>query len=127
MNARTEELAEYYKQKYPFTFTKAVTKDEPFLTKRYKEAWEIAKKAAVILKSNYGATKVVVFGSLTDRPSFTLWSDIDLAVWGIPENKFYAAVGAVTALTADFKIDLVDAIDCRDSLKKALEIEGVEI
>jgi len=50
-----------------------------------------------------------------------------LAVWGVPENKFYAAVGVVTALTADFKIDLVDAVDCRESLSKALEIEGIEI
>ncbi len=62
MNVGTEKLAENYKQKYPFTFTKAVAKDEPFLTMRYERAWEIAKKAAIVLKSNYGATKVVVFG-----------------------------------------------------------------
>lgn len=127
MNMRTEKLAKYYKERYPFTFIKDVTKDESFLINRYEAAWETAKKAAAVLKSSYDASKVVVFGSLTDRSSFTPWSDIDLAVWGIPENRFYAAVGAVTALTADFKIDLVDAMDCRKSLSKAVEIEGIEI
>jgi predicted nucleotidyltransferase len=127
MNVKSEELAEYYKQKYPLTFIKDVTKNEPFLTERYEAAWKIAKKAAAVLKYNYSARKVVVFGSLTDRSAFTPWSDIDLAVWGIPENRFYAAVGAVTGLTADLKIDLVDAMDCRESLSKAIGIEGIEI
>jgi predicted nucleotidyltransferase len=64
-------------------------------------------------------------GELLKRGS--LWFDIDLAVWGLPENRFYAAVGAITCLTSNFKIDLVDATDCRESLKKSIELEGVEM
>lgn len=127
MNVKSEELAKYYKQKYPLTFTKGASRKEPFLAERYEAAWKIAKKAATVLKNNYGARRVMVFGSLTDRSAFTCWSDIDLAVWGVPDNRFYAAVGVVTGLTADFKIDLVDAMDCRESLSKAIEIEGIEI
>ena len=127
MNVKGEELAKYYKQKYPFTFIEDASWKEPFLVERYEAAWKIAKKAAMVLKDSYGASRVVVFGSLTDRSAFTRWSDIDLAAWGIPDKRFYAAVGAVTGLTAEFKIDLVDAMDCRAYLRKAIETEGVEV
>ncbi|MCL5058305.1 MAG: nucleotidyltransferase domain-containing protein [Actinobacteria bacterium] len=97
------------------------------LTKRYQEAWELAKRSAVLLKRSFGARKVVVFGSLAKRSWFTRWSDVDLAAWDIPHDIFYAAVGAVTGLTTDFKVDLVDAKAYRDSLRKAIEAEGIEI
>lgn len=125
MRGKSEERAEYYQQKYPLTFTRAAIDIE--LRKRYEEAWSVAKEAAVILKHDFAASKVAVFGSLTDLSAFTPWSDVDLAVWGLPESRFYAAVGAVTSLTSSFKIDLVDATDCRESLKKSIEFEGVEI
>lgn len=125
MSEKSEELAKYYRQKYPLTFTENPVDDQ--LTKRYEEAWNIAKEAAAVLKHDFRASKVAVFGSLTDLSAFTRWSDVDLAVWGVPENRFYAAVGAVTGLTSKFKIDLVDATCARDSLKKSIEFEGIEI
>ena len=96
------------------------------MVKRYENAWAIAEKAAQILKEKYGAQKVVAFGSLAKRSFFTHWSDIDLAVWGVPDEVFYAAVGFVTGLTMEFKIDLIDARGCQDSLRGAIEIEGVD-
>jgi len=50
-----------------------------------------------------------------------------LAAWGIPDRKFYAAVGAVTALSTEFKVDLVDSNAVSPSLLKAILEEGVEI
>lgn len=44
MNVKSEELAKYYEQKYPLTFTKGTFKKEPFLAERYEAAWKIAKK-----------------------------------------------------------------------------------
>lgn len=70
---------------------------------------------------------VVVFGSLVRRDWFTPWSDIDLAVWGIPANQFYQAVAAVTGLSPDFEVDLVDAEDCSTSLRRTIEREGKEL
>jgi len=58
------------------------------------------------LKESFGARKVVVFGSLAHRSWFT-HSDVDLAAWGIPDDRFYAAVGAVTGLSKEFKVALV--------------------
>lgn len=124
MVTRAKSLAKYYIEKYPLTFKEDISQKDP---KCYEVAWAIAKKATLVLKDNYGAEKVMVFGSLTNKSSFTRWSDIDLAVSGIPDEKFYAAVGAVTSLTTKFKIDLVDISACRASLRNAIETEGIEV
>ena len=60
-----------------------------------------------------------------DHSSFTRWSDVDIAVWGVPPERFYAAVAAVTGLHADIPVDLVDAEQCSEDLKEAIEREGV--
>ncbi|MBN1904645.1 MAG: hypothetical protein JW927_06075 [Deltaproteobacteria bacterium] len=75
----------------------------------------------------FGATRVVIFGSLTHDGLFNPWSDIDLAAWGINPEIFYSAVAAMTGLSPFFRIDLVDINDCRSSIRKAIEKEGVEI
>lgn len=127
MSIKPEDLTTYYTKKYPLTFAEDLSQADATLNKHYQEAWELAKRAAILLKESFGAKKVVVFGSLTESSRFTRWSDVDLATWSIPHDRFYAAVGAVTGLTTDFKVDLVDAKACRDSLRKAIEIEGIEI
>ena len=80
-----------------------------------------------MLKNDFGAKKVFVFGSLTDRSKFHLNSDIDLAEEGIPDEKYFAAVGAVTRIIENFRVDLVDLNCCRNSIKKTIEKEGVKI
>lgn len=97
------------------------------LDRRYKRAMRLARQAAVLLRQDFGARRVALFGSLASRSSFTLWSDIDLAVWGIPAERFYAAVAAVTGLSAEFKIDLVDAEACKASLRSAIDQQGVDL
>jgi uncharacterized protein len=69
---------------------------------------------------------VVVFGPVARGEWFTPWSDIDLAAWGIAVDRYYAAVAAVTGLSEDFKIDLVDPETCRPTVRAAIEREGVE-
>lgn len=126
MKSDKPDLAAYYASRYPLTFARTAEAEEAFAA-RYEEAMDVARRAAALLKSPFGARKVVVFGSLASRSRFNRWSDIDLAAWGIPERRFYAAVGAVTALSSRFKIDLVDPADCRESLKETIEREGVEL
>ena len=94
---------------------------------RWREAWLVARSAAQMLRRQFGVRKVVVFGSLTHRMWFTPWSDIDLAAWGIPHDRFYMAVAAVTGLSTDFKLDLVDPGTCRPAVREALEREGIEL
>lgn len=94
---------------------------------RKREAWAIAGTAAQLLRKEFGAQKVVVFGSLAHGKGFGLWSDIDLGACGIPPEKFYSAVAAVTGLSSFFKIDLVDVAECRPTLQKVIEQEGIEV
>ena len=94
---------------------------------RKRKAWGIAGTAAQLLRKEFGAQKVVVFGSLAHEKGFGLWSDIDLGAWGIPPEKFYSAVAAVTGLSSFFKVDLVDVAECRPTLQKVIEEEGIEV
>jgi len=94
---------------------------------RWEEAWDLVKTAAGLLRKKFGATRVAVFGSLVHEEGFGRWSDIDLAAWGIPPEQFYSAVARVTSLSSSFKVDLVDIEECRPTLRKLIEQEGIEI
>lgn len=91
------------------------------------EAIKTARQAATLLRQRFGAEKVVVFGSLASKDDFTLWSDIDIAAWGIDSDKFYMAVAVVTGLSSLFKIDLVEPDTCRESIRTAIIEQGIEI
>jgi predicted nucleotidyltransferase len=94
---------------------------------RRQLAWDLARKAADLLRGQFGADKVVVFGSLVRERLFTWWSDIDLAAWGIPPDRFYDAVASVTALSHILKVDLVDVETCRSKIRDTIEREGLEL
>lgn len=94
---------------------------------RVEQAWEIACRAARLLRERFSATRVVVFGSLAHRAWFRPWSDIDLAAWGIPAAQFYCAVAAVTGLSPDFEVNLVDPEGCRPAVCESIEREGIDL
>lgn len=104
--------------------SRAVEKLDP---ERRDRAWGVAQMAADVLRERFGASRVVVFGSLAHDEWFTRWSDIDLAAWGIPPDAFFRAVAAVTGLSAEFKVDLVDPHDCRPEVRRVIEREGVAV
>ena len=97
------------------------------IANRRSEAWQFARKAAELLKSKFGAKRVVVFGSLAYKDGFTPWSDLDLAAWGIPPDQFYQAVAAVTGVSSTIRIDLVDPESCQTHLRETIEREGIEL
>jgi predicted nucleotidyltransferase len=97
------------------------------LSKRRRRATFTARKAAELLRSEFGAKKVLVFGSLARKGGFTPWSDIDIAAKGIPPVRFFEAVGAVTGISAEFKLDLIDLDACSVSLREAIETEGKDL
>lgn len=101
--------------------------DQGDVIERCEQAWALAHTAAHLLCEKFGATKVVVFGSLVHRESFSVWSDVDLAAWGISDDQFYQAVAAVTGISQDFQVDLVDAENCRSTLRHLIEREGINL
>lgn len=76
-------------------------------------AWSNARSAASLLKEKFGATKVIVFGSLV-RDRFKEDSDIDLAVEGLTNADFFEALTAVNELCERW-IDLkpMESLDAR--------------
>jgi len=99
----------------------------PQTQSRWEQARAIARHAAQQLRQRFGAQRIVLFGSAARRSSFTRWSDVDLAAWGIAPERFYAAVAEVTSLSTEIAVDLVDAGQCSPAMQALIEREGVEL
>lgn len=54
-----------------------------------EQALDIAEHAAEILKSRFGATRIIVFGSARGDAPWHEGSDLDLAVEGLPNASFW--------------------------------------
>jgi uncharacterized protein len=116
-----EELKKYHPRE-AVRHRRAKTRVE--VTKRRRRAVVVARKAAKLLKTEFGAEEVILFGSLARRGDFTLYSDIDLAERGIPSERYLAAMATVLHLDAEFKIDLVDIKTCLPVLREEIEETG---
>jgi len=91
---------------------------------RRELAWKVARHAAGLLREQFGASRVVIFGSLVRGQSFSRWSDIDLAAWGLRPNDYFVAVARLQDLSPDFEIDLVAMEHCRPELQEVILREG---
>lgn len=111
-----------WKQYHPFR----LTDKRPLSTVAATEALNVAGDIARELIDRFGAKKVVLFGSLARR-KFSVRSDIDLAVWGIPASSFYRAVAFATGFSETYKVDLVDGEDCGNTLSEIIRQEGVSL
>ncbi len=94
---------------------------------RLKRAHEVASRAALLLKKDFGVKKVVVFGSLTQPNLFHLRSDIDLAVWGLTGRDYYRAVGILQSLDSSIEVDLIAFEDATESIQSTILREGKEL
>lgn len=80
---------------------------------RWVRAQVRLSKLETLLREQFGAERVSVFGSMLTQDLYTKWSDINLAVWGITPDDFYKALEAANNLSPDIKVDMVDPIRCR--------------
>lgn len=94
---------------------------------RRKAAWTAAREAAELLRSRYGVTRVLVFGSLVDGRHFGERSDIDLAADGLRPGDHFEALGRLLRLSPDFEFDLVDLSACPPHIRLAALTEGVPL
>jgi len=107
------------KQYRPFS------RNKPIDEARFYRAWEVARQAASLLYEAFGAKKVVLFGSLLHRERFASWSDIDMAVWGVPPADFFKAAAKIMDVSPEFEVDVIAGECCPDALRQKLEAEGV--
>ncbi len=114
---------EALKQFHPFKMSRGMGLVS---TVRQESAKDTADALAKTLKERFYASKVVLFGSLI-RADFSPWSDIDLAVWDIPAADYFKAVAYASGYSNVFKVDLVDAEDCSQSLLQHITHNGIEL
>jgi predicted nucleotidyltransferase len=95
------------------------------LEARRERAWEIARQAAEALKKEFGASRVVLFGSLSQPQLFHLRSDVDLAAWNV--QHYFRAVARLLDLDPEIEVNLVPIEDARPELRTVIERDGVEL
>jgi len=84
-------------------------------------------KAAAALKAHFAVRRVVVFGSLAHAAWFMPDSDVDLAVEGLALKDYWQAWRMVEEIINDRPVDLVEIEAARESLRQAIERDGIDL
>ena len=93
---------------------------------RRQRALAAARRAAAVLKEEFSATRVVVFGSVAHGEWFTERSDINLAVWGIT-LEFFRAWAEAEKVISGFKLELIDIREASEGTKFEIKHGGIEL
>jgi predicted nucleotidyltransferase len=94
---------------------------------RRARAWKIARAAAALLKQEFGAQCVQLFGSLARGDPLSVHSDVDLAAWGIDGRDYYRIVAQLQDLDPSIAVDLVLMEEVSAAIAQAVEQEGVAL
>ncbi|KPA09468.1 DNA polymerase subunit beta [Candidatus Magnetomorum sp. HK-1] len=84
-------------------------------------------QAAQILKRDFGATRVFVFGSLLDRTRYTNDSDIDIAVEGVAHENYWKAWRVVDNFISDQLVDFIDLSDLDEVFQNTIIHQGLSV
>jgi uncharacterized protein len=95
------------------------------LERRQEESRRSAREAARALVDELGASEVWLFGSLAEG-RFHERSDVDLAVRGIPDERYFAALARVSAIVGG-PVDLVPLETCPQSLAVRVRTRGLRL
>ena len=90
-------------------------------------AWRDALRVATVLYEEYDASKVAVFGSLTIPLLFSRYSDIDISVWDIPDNKFREIRSKIDGLNCKFKIGLINILQAKGLIRERIKEQRIVI
>ena len=95
------------------------------LVLRERQAWELARQAAEVLREEFHAERVLLFGSLIHPGCFTEWSDVDVATAGLDPADTLRAMERVHDLSTSIDVNLADLSACSTSLRRVIDQEGV--
>ena len=90
-------------------------------------AWDTAYEVATLLYEQFGATQVVVFGSLTEPIAFTNRSDIDIAVSGLSTADYDKAWRMVMDFKSGFKIDFINFDTAKGHFRERIKYQAIPI
>lgn len=92
---------------------------------RRQRAWEVARLAAEILRSEFQVARVVAFGSLTQKGVFHQHSDVELAVWDLPQRDLVRAVSRLQSLDPTIGVGLFLFEGAQPALQATIQRDGV--
>ncbi len=84
------------------------------------------KQAAALLKTRFGARRVVLIGSLAHRAWFAPDSDVDLVVEGLG-GDYWQAWREVEDTIGDRYVDFIEMESAPDSLQSVIRRYGVDL
>ena len=90
-------------------------------------AWQTAYQVATLLYEQFGATRVVVFGSLTEPMAFTKRSDIDIAVSGLSDADYDKAWSKILNFDSEFKIDIINFDTSKGLFRERITHQAIPI
>ncbi len=99
--------------------------------RRREDAWTLARETAATLRGDYGASRVLLFGSLA-KGYFGRWSDVDVIVFGIPADRRAQAIASLSiepepSNPAHLGLDLLAAEELAPDFLAAAERDGIEL
>jgi Uma2 family endonuclease len=97
-------------------------------TERKAAWWSIARQAAALLRATYRVTRVGIIGDLVRPQPLNYWSNITLVAWDVPERKGYEIYQALSNLSKEPKLRLLEPDDYMTmEEKQAIAHELIEI
>ena len=97
------------------------------IKRRHQLGLQRAAELASILKSEFGVTKVSLFGSMLSVNDIHMASDIDIAVWGLRYADYIPALSKLMTATPEFSVDLVRIEEASPSLSAYILEKGLVI
>lgn len=90
------------------------------------EATAKAKEIAFFLKTQYGLSKIYLFGSLAWRKKFSIHSDIDIYLEDFPEDKCYwEALARSEEIATPYPVSIILAETASPGLRLKVKNEGL--
>ena len=93
----------------------------------FHQAWRTAHEVATLLYEQFNASRVFVFGSLTEPMGFGKGSDIDIAVSGLSDDAYNKAYGKVVYFDAPFKIDFINLDRSKGLFRERIKHQAIPI
>ncbi len=92
---------------------------------RSERAWVLARQGAALLKQEFGAMRVVLYGSLLRPGQYHLRSDVDLAAWGV--RDYFGAVTRLLDLDTEIEVNVIEYEAASPRLQATITREGVDL
>ncbi|NCJ06389.1 nucleotidyltransferase domain-containing protein [Synechococcales cyanobacterium C] len=97
------------------------------LRHRQQLGLKVAHQASDLLKRDFNAQRVVLFGSMRSPNQVHERSDVDLAVWGLNPRDYFRAVGQLQGLHPEIAVDLVEVETAPSRLGEAIAATGIDL